>query len=249
MNDNNQSGAERTLEAGLARIFDYVPEILTALLLLIVGYLIAKLLERIIRRSLQKLRFDRAMHSSPAGNYIARIVESPARFVGRVAFWIVLLAFISFAVSALNLPVLNQIVQGIYAYVPNIVAAVAIFLVASAISAGAASFAARVLGKTPTAKLIATVIPAVTMSIAVFMILNQLRIAPEIVTITYTAIIGAVALGLALAFGLGGREVAARILEQAYDAGRRNAGTVMRDAQTAKENVRDSAEEIRRKAA
>ena len=133
---------------------------------------------------------------------------------------------------------LNDIVHGIYAYIPNVIAAVIIFLVASAVSAGAASFVTRVMGKTPSAKLIATVVPAVTMSIAVFMILNQLRIAPEIVLITYAAIIGSVALGLALAFGLGGRDVAAQILGQAYEAGRRGADTVNRDARAAKGNAK-----------
>ena len=58
------------------------------------------------------------------------------------------------------------------------------------------------------------------MAIAVFMILNQLRIATDIVTITYAALMGAVALGMALAFGLGGRDVASRMLEEAYARGR-----------------------------
>lgn len=245
MYDFNDSPAERSLEGGLARIFDYLPEIITAILLLLVGYMIAKLLEKIVRRSLQRLRFDRAMNASPAGNYVSRVVESPARFAGSVTFWIVFLAFITFAVSALNLPLLNNIVQGIYAYIPNIVAAIIIFLVASAISAGAAGFSTRILGKTPTAKLIATVIPAVTMSIAVFMILNQLRIAPAIVTATYYAIIGSLALGLALAFGLGGRDVAAQILGQAYEAGKRNAGAARRDAKVAKQTVKERAAEVR----
>jgi hypothetical protein len=57
------------------------------------------------------------------------------------------------------------------------------------------------------------------MAIAVFMILNQLHIATAIVTITYAAVMGALALGMALAFGLGGRDVASRLLEDAYRKG------------------------------
>lgn len=57
------------------------------------------------------------------------------------------------------------------------------------------------------------------MGLAVFMVLNQLRIATEIVTITYAALMGAIALGVALAFGLGGRDVASRMLEDAYRRG------------------------------
>ena len=58
------------------------------------------------------------------------------------------------------------------------------------------------------------------MGIATFMILDQLNIAPAIVEITYIALLGSVALGMAIAFGLGGRDVAARLLEDAYRQGR-----------------------------
>jgi hypothetical protein len=80
------------------------------------------------------------------------------------------------------------------------------------------------------------------MGIAIFMILNQLRIAPEIVQITYTALIGALALGLALAFGLGGREVAAELLRGAYQKGQEHKGQVKADMQKGKERAQDQAQ-------
>ena len=76
------------------------------------------------------------------------------------------------------------------------------------------------MGDTPTGKVVGSVVPVLVMAIAAFMILNQLQIAPEIVTITYAALIGGVFLAMALAFGLGGREVAGRMLGDAYDRGR-----------------------------
>jgi len=78
----------------------------------------------------------------------------------------------------------------------------------------------RTLGDTAVGKIAATAAPLLIMGIAVFMILDQLRIAPTIVTITYVALLGSVALGLAISFGLGGRDVAARMLEDAYRSGR-----------------------------
>ncbi len=80
------------------------------------------------------------------------------------------------------------------------------------------------------------------MGIAVFMVLNQLRIAPAIVQITYVALLGSVALGAALAFGLGGRDVAAQLLSQAYDSGQRNKGQVKQDMQTGKDRGQQQAE-------
>lgn len=237
--DTNDVGD--SFQSGLTRLFDYLPQLIGALLLLVVGYFIAVLLKSIVRRALQRMRFDRALHTSPAGNVISRIVESPSRFVGRLVFWLVFLGFISLAISALNLPALNNFIGAIYGYLPHIIAAVIIFLVASTVSGLAVAFVQRVMGRTAFAKLISTVIPSLVMSIAVFMILNELMIAEEIVMITYTALIGAVSLGLALAFGLGGRDVAARLLEQAYDAGRANADVAKRDISRAKENTKREA--------
>lgn len=238
MNTNDYG---ESFQSGLTRLFDYLPQLLGALVLLVVGYFIAVFLKSLLRRGLMRVRFDRALHTSPAGNVIARLVESPSRFVGRVVFWLVFLGFISLAISALNLPALNNFIGAIYAYLPHVVAALIIFLVASAISGVAVAFVQRVMGKTPLSKLISTVIPSLTMSIAVFMILNELMIAEEIVLITYTAVIGAVSLGLALAFGLGGRDVASRLLEQAYDAGKQNADVAKRDLSRAKENTKREA--------
>ena len=78
----------------------------------------------------------------------------------------------------------------------------------------------RALGDTATGKIAGVGAPVLIMAIATFMILDQLNIAPAIVEITYIALLGSVALGMALAFGLGGRDVAGRMLEEAYRSGR-----------------------------
>jgi len=70
------------------------------------------------------------------------------------------------------------------------------------------------------------------------MILNQLEIAPEIVSILFTAIVGAIALGLALAFGLGGRDVARDMLQTAYDNTRRNKAQIKSEFDRAAQNTK-----------
>jgi hypothetical protein len=222
----------------LRRIVEFLPQLLAAILILIIGYFISKGIARLVRRGLQRMRFDRALHSSSAGNVIARVVESPSKITGQIVFWLLFVVFISFAVSALNLPALNQLLTTVYSYVPSIIAAILIFLVASAISAGTAKFVQRVMGRSATARLASAVIPTIVMSLAVFMILNQLGIARDIVNILFTAIVGAAALGLALAFGLGGREVARGLLEQAVDSARANADQIKSDVRTGAANTK-----------
>lgn len=238
----------RSLENGLSNLFGYLPQIIGALLLLIVGYIVASILKQVVRRLLKQVRFDRSLHTSPAGGVLSRFMESPTVLVSRIVFWLVFLGFVSMAIAALNVPALNAFMGAIYAYLPHVIAAIIIFLVASAVSAGAVALVTRVMGRTTLARMIATVIPSLTMSIAVFMILEELMIAEGIVMITYTALIGSVALGLALAFGLGGRDVAARLLEQAYESGRQNAGSAKAEArratQNAKRDARRASEEL-----
>jgi uncharacterized protein YacL len=231
--------------SGLIKLFNYVPQLIGAIVILIIGYIIAKILQAGVRRLLRRWRFDHALHTSPAGRYIIRVVESPSAVAAGITFWVIFLIFVSFAASALNLQVLNTILNSIYAYIPRVIAAIIIFLIASAVSAGSAAFVQRILGRTPEARIIAAIIPAITLSIATFMILDELAIAPTIVTITYTAIMGALALGLALAFGLGGRDLARNILDQAYNATQRNADSIKSGANRARTNARRAAEEAR----
>jgi len=207
-------------ENALAATVDFLPNLLAAVVIVLVGALIAAGLAALVRKALQKLRFDRALHGSPAGNYIARVVDSPSQFTGRVVYWLILLGAISMAIAALQLPLIDNFLGAIYSYIPNIVGAVVIFLVATVVSAGATGFIQRIMGRTSLSRMISAVVPAVTMSLAVFMILNQLGIATDIVNILFTAIVGSIALGLALAFGLGGRDAAKELLEQAADSAR-----------------------------
>lgn len=228
------------LENVVGSIIAFLPNLLAALLILLIGGIIASVLAKLAQRVLKRMRFDRAIHSSPAGATVSRVMESPSYFTGRIVFWLVMIGAISLAVAALNLPILNDLLAGIYSYVPNILAAVLIFLVASAISAGAAAFIQRVMGRTTLSRIITAAIPAVTMSIAIFMILNQLGIAKDIVNILFTAIVGAIALGSALAFGLGGRDVARGILEQAVDTARTKQDAMKQEVSSAAEKARRS---------
>lgn len=204
------------------RIVDGLPQFLGALIVLLVGYIVAKVLATVVKKMLLGARLNQFVKTGKGGGVISRAIPNPSLFVSKVVFWLVYLFAISVAVSVLGIPALVNIVESVYSYIPNVVAAVLIFLVASAASAGVVTLVNNTLGNTPIGKVTATAGPIIVMGLAVFMILNQLNIAPEIVTITYAALIGSAALGMALAFGLGGRDVAGQILQHLYDTSKEN---------------------------
>ncbi len=210
-----------SIQQGIDDLIAFLPRLIGFLLILLIGYLVAKALEKVVALALEKVGTDRALASGSTGTYVERVIPdwSPSRAIGRVVFWFVLLGALSIAITSLGINALNDFLADVFGYLPNVVAAILIFVVAGALAGWLGRSASRLLGDTPTGKLAATALPVLVMAIAVFMILNQLRIATDIVTITYAALLGAVALGMALAFGLGGREVASRMLDDAYRRG------------------------------
>lgn len=235
--DALENGFNRFVEVTL----EWLPVLVGALLILIIGWIIAGVIKKGVRKLLSSMGVNEKLSSGQGGNVIQKAVPDAEGLIASIAFWAVMLGAISLAVSVLGIDALTAFVGAIYSYLPNVFAALVIFLVAGAIAGGVSAFAGRTLGDTATGKLVATVVPVIVMGIATFMILDQLLIAPTIITITYAALMGAAALGLALAFGLGGRDVAARMLEGAYQKGVEASGDMKRDAAVAKERTKMSA--------
>jgi hypothetical protein len=223
----------------------WVPRFLGFLVVLIVGYFVAKMVASLLARVLRRVGLDERLRTGTAGKWITRVTRSPSELMGRIAFWLIFLGAVSIALDVLGIQALQDFIGTVWAYVPNLIAAFLIFLVAAAIAAGVGTIVARTMGETTTGKVIATVVPILIMAIAGFMILDQLRIAETIVTITYASLLGAIALGMALAFGLGGRDVAARMLEGAYQAGQQNREQVKQDLQQGREWAREEIDQKR----
>jgi Conserved TM helix len=211
-----------SVERGFTVFFAWLPSLLAALAILIVGYILAKVVRKLVAGVLHRAGFDRIVQASPGGEFVRRVTEAPSRLLGTIAFWALFLGAISLAVTALGVDALTDFVAQVYAYLPNVVAALLIFLVAGAVAAGVAALAQRFMGDTGLGRIVSSAAPILVMTIATFMILDQLRIAEDIVVITYAALLGAIALGSALAFGLGGRDVAREMLMGAYSKGQAN---------------------------
>jgi Conserved TM helix len=233
-----------SIQQGLDAFFGFLPNLLAFLVILVVGYFIAKVVSKVVQKVAEKAGLDKALHESDAKQYVDRVLPgaSPSAGIGKVLFYIIFLFVLTAAIGALKIPAVTAFMNQVLAYLPNVIAAIIIFVLAAAIAGAVAGGVAKLMGDTPTGKVVATAVPSLVMLIAVFMILNQLKIAPEIVTITYAALLGSLALGSALAFGLGGRLVAADMLSTAYDKGREQKGQVKSDLQRGKQRGQEQAE-------
>lgn len=206
------------LQNAFTTFLNYIPNIIGALLVLVIGYIIARLIRAGISRLLRRVHVDDKLTHGKGGEYVARFSPQgrPSQLVGLVVQWVLLVFVIVSAVGTLNIPAVTGFVNLVLSYLPNVIAALLIFLVAAAVAAAVGGLVQRTMGDTPTGRVVRSAAPTLVMAIAVFMILNQLGIAQVIVDATYIALIGAVALGAALAFGLGGRDAAKDLIDSGY---------------------------------
>jgi len=233
-----------TVDRAFSVFFAWLPALVGAIAVLVIGYVVAKVVGNLLARVAHRAGLDRALHGGPGGAFIARLTSRPSRVLGTIAFWAILLSAISLAASVLHIKALTAFVGAVWGYVPNVLAAIAIFVVAGLIATGISTLASRLMGDTGLGRVVAAGVPILVMTIATFMILDELQIARNIVVITYAALLGAIALGSALAFGLGGRDVAARMLEGAYTNVQQNKGQWRRDLDQGIARGREQADRV-----
>ena len=236
-----------SLQSAFTTFLSYVPQVIGALLVLIIGYIIARLIRAGISRLLRKVRVDEKLTHGQGGEYVARFSPQgrPSQLVGLVVQYVLMVFVIVSAIGTLNIPAVTGFMNQVLAYLPNVIAALLIFLIAAAIAAAVGGLVHRTMGDTPTGRVARSAAPTLVMAIAVFMILNQLGIATVIVTATYIALIGAVALGSALAFGLGGRDAAADLINSGYRKAQEQSEQVRDDMATGRERAQADAQRAR----
>ncbi len=205
------------LREGLATFLSYIPQIIGAIIILIIGYIVAVVLQKVVARILQAVGFDGWMERGGIKQFFdrAQTRETPATVIGKLVFWFVFIIAITMATDALGIPQVSAVLAQLVAYIPSIIAAILILILAALL----ANFVASLVRGATGSDFLATAARVVIIVYAVFAALTQLGIAVPLTAPTFLIVLGAVALAAAIAFGIGGREVARDIIEKAYNRG------------------------------
>jgi hypothetical protein len=205
-----------------------VPRIVGFLVILLVGWFIASLIGKAVAMLLRNLRFNELSQRARLSDFVesAGIRSDSSGFVAGVAKWIVRLVALVVAFDALGLPAVSQVLRELLLWLPNLVVAIVV-LVVGGMAANAVSAVVR--GATASARLgnpqrLARIASMAVWVFATVVAINQLGIATRLVNTLFMAATGALALALGLAFGLGGRETAGRIVNDWYQRSQRALG-------------------------
>ena len=237
-----------SLAAAMALLFSAIPKIIGFALIVIAGWFVASLIERGLAAVLRKIRFNELAERAGLSDFIWRMGmdTDAAGMIGLVVKWFVRLIALVVAFDALGLPAVSEVLRQLLLWLPNVVVALVV-LVIGGLAARALSNLVR--GSASEAGLgngdfLAKAASVVVWAFAIVVAVNQLGIATELVNTLFMAVVGALALGLGLAFGLGGRETAAEIVRKWYAKAQENSGTMRRLA----EDMGERATDMRREA-
>ncbi len=210
------------LKDALTQIARLLPSLLLALVILGAGFLVARLVERLVDAFLDRVQFDRSAARWGVTEAVERTGTrlDPARVVGKLLFWGVMLIVILLAASALGVQNVNDVFANLVGYIPSVFAAIIVIVLGLVLGEFVRALILASAGGVSGVLTLAKVAKAMIIIISVFMALGQIGVAADIVTTTFTLILGAVALAAALAFGLGNTGLAGEITRRWYEAGR-----------------------------
>lgn len=200
------------------RFINFLPALLSAILIFFVGWLIASIASKVVIKLIRSLRIDQLVEKTKAGDKFkeAGLELSVSKFFGELVKWFLILVFLMAATNVLGLFVVSQFLNDIILYIPNIVVATIILSVAFLLGGLVYSI---VRSSTKAAGVMSASLLAVISKWAIIITgllaaLIQLGIAETMLNTIFIGIVASLALAAGLAFGLGGRDEAALILKK-----------------------------------
>ena len=207
-----------SLQSFGAEVAAFVPKLLAALLLLFIGWMLAKLARTGVTRLLKLMNFERATEKSGLESFLkhAELEVSIASILGNLVYWLIILVMIVFVANSLGLHIVADLFNRVVLYIPNVIVAILVLVFGTIL----ARFINRLVFawlsnvEFSGALTVSTFSEYAMLVFVFFMALEQLQIANELLTAAFIIAFGAVGLAFALAFGLGGRDWAARVIDE-----------------------------------
>lgn len=203
-----------------ARAFAHLlPRLLAILIIALLGWLIAYLLRTALRSFLRLVKFDRLSEKAGAAQLLNTVaLPSPSELLCQLVFWLAWIGILLAGVGFLGIPGLQQHIAGFFLFLPKFF--VALFIVflgmlASGFFARAALLAA-VNAELPSPQILSHAVRVIIVVLTVSMAFEELGLAQKTILIAFSIVFGALMLGLAIAFGMGGRHLARRFLEKKF---------------------------------
>jgi hypothetical protein len=231
-----------SLAQALSLFLAAIPRIVGFLIIVAIGWFLATLIAKGVAALLRSIRFNEMAQRSGFAGFVANtgVETDSSGFIADIAKWFVRLITLVVGFDALGLPAVSDVLRQLLLWLPNLAVAIAVLIIGGL---AANWLAGLVRGATAKADLgnpdlLASIARVAVWAFAIVIAVNQIGIARELVNTLFMATVGAVALALGLAFGIGGRDTAAELVRNWYERSRRLAPKAGEAAEQVRRDVR-----------
>jgi hypothetical protein len=204
----------------LARGFaHYLPRLIVMLILAFVGWVIAYVVKVVLRSFLALIKFDKLSENAGATQLLNKAaLPSATEMVSRFVFWVTWLGFVLLGVSVLGILGLQEQIARIFLFLPRLFVAMFImfFGLLAASFFSRATLLAAVNASVPSPRVLSLAIRSIIIAFVLSIVFEELGLAEQTMLVAFGIAFGAIMLGLAIAFGIGGRDLARRFLEKKF---------------------------------
>ncbi len=220
MNETIQRFLITPLSVFFKKLVNFLPNLLSSLIIILIGILSAIFLKFVLVRFLKMIHFDKFCERVGIGQMLGRggIRDVPSNILGRIIFWLIISIFIIIALNSLQVPSVEQLMTQFLLYLPNVFVAILIVIFGYLIGnfLGRATLIASVNANLDFAGPLSHIVKLAIFLMAVTMALEQLGIGRATIIIAFGIVFGGIVLAISIAFGLGGKDLARKYLEKRF---------------------------------
>jgi len=188
----------------LDTVIQFLPKLVAFLVILVIGYIVAKLLQKLVNTVLEKVGFDRAVERGGVKKALAKSQYDASDILAKIVFYAVMLFVLSTAFGVFGRNPISTYLTAVIGYLPKVFVAILILVIASAVAAGVKLLVQNALGGLSYGKVLANAVSVVILALGVIAALNQLEIAQNVVNAVLYASLAAVVGVIVVAVGGGG---------------------------------------------
>ncbi len=211
------------IKGSAVQLWSVLPALLGAAIIFFTGYIVARRLERWVDAILARMDFNRMAEAGGLREAVDRTGArlDPVHAVGKLMFWLVMLIVTMLASAALGLESINEMFGIMISFIPTLISAIVVVVLGMVIGEFLRGLILASAGTVEGVPTLANIAKGAVVLIAIFMALEQVGVAQEIVVAGFTLVLGAIALAFGLAFGLGNTGLAGEITRRWYERHRK----------------------------
>ncbi len=193
------------IEDAWSNVAQFIPKLIGALIILLIGLWVARIIRKIVHRVLTRLRFDQVVDRSGLGGHLERAgYADSALLLAKVVYYGVVLIVLKLAIGAFGQSDIQDALDSMLAFIPKIFVALIIVVITGAVANGVRNMVSPAVAHLDYGKAITRVVVAAIWTIGVFAALDQIQIAQDIVDTLFKTIVASLGAILVIMFGVGG---------------------------------------------